>query len=170
MTDQKAENISSIPIDAFSNLRITSIWTFLMSVSERHGSFHRLRCQRASQLLSQPSRIDCIYLATPPVTFRFSCYFTETASQCVLLFLLFVGAVVGAVARRAVGVSCCVFVFDCGDLQVLQSSDTSLPAHGQVKLNISTLGVIAYFLTVHGAKLANVVRQNSLISKSKLQC
>ncbi|XP_036943350.1 transmembrane protein 18 [Acanthopagrus latus] len=32
MTDQKAENISSIPIDAFSNLRITSIWTFLMSV------------------------------------------------------------------------------------------------------------------------------------------
>ncbi|XP_078131391.1 transmembrane protein 18 [Sander vitreus] len=32
MTDQKAENISSIPIDAFSNLRITSIWTFLLSV------------------------------------------------------------------------------------------------------------------------------------------
>ncbi|XP_031726292.1 transmembrane protein 18 [Anarrhichthys ocellatus] len=32
MTDQKAENISSIPIDEFSNLRITSIWTFLMSV------------------------------------------------------------------------------------------------------------------------------------------
>ncbi|XP_047429024.1 transmembrane protein 18 [Mugil cephalus] len=32
MTDQKAENISSIPIDGFSNLRITSIWTFLMSV------------------------------------------------------------------------------------------------------------------------------------------
>ncbi|XP_026196550.1 transmembrane protein 18 [Anabas testudineus] len=32
MTVQKAENISSIPIDAFSNLRITSIWTFLMSV------------------------------------------------------------------------------------------------------------------------------------------
>lgn len=33
MTQQKANNISSIPIDAFSNLRITSIWTFLMSVS-----------------------------------------------------------------------------------------------------------------------------------------
>ncbi|KAM6906534.1 transmembrane protein 18 [Lycodopsis pacificus] len=32
MTDQKPENISSIPIDEFSNLRITSIWTFLMSV------------------------------------------------------------------------------------------------------------------------------------------
>ncbi|XP_037607257.1 transmembrane protein 18 [Sebastes umbrosus] len=32
MTDQKAENISSIPIDEFSNLRITSIGTFLMSV------------------------------------------------------------------------------------------------------------------------------------------
>ncbi|KAK5622229.1 Transmembrane protein 18 [Crenichthys baileyi] len=32
MTDQKEENISSIPIDGFSNLRITSIWTFLMSV------------------------------------------------------------------------------------------------------------------------------------------
>ncbi|KAM9704680.1 transmembrane protein 18 [Menidia menidia] len=32
MTDQKAENISSIPIDGYSNLRITSIWTFLMSV------------------------------------------------------------------------------------------------------------------------------------------
>lgn len=33
MTEQKPENISSIPIDGFSNLRITSIWTFLMSVS-----------------------------------------------------------------------------------------------------------------------------------------
>ncbi|XP_044233206.1 transmembrane protein 18 [Thunnus albacares] len=32
MTDQKAHNSSSIPIDGFSNLRITSIWTFLMSV------------------------------------------------------------------------------------------------------------------------------------------
>ncbi|XP_070782172.1 transmembrane protein 18 [Enoplosus armatus] len=32
MADQKAENISSIPIDGFSNLRITSVWTFLMSV------------------------------------------------------------------------------------------------------------------------------------------
>ncbi|XP_029902385.1 transmembrane protein 18 [Myripristis murdjan] len=32
MTDQKAQNISSIPIDGFSNLRITSIWTFLLSV------------------------------------------------------------------------------------------------------------------------------------------
>ncbi|XP_020488551.1 transmembrane protein 18 [Labrus bergylta] len=32
MTDQKADNITSIPIDEFSNLRITSIWTFLMSV------------------------------------------------------------------------------------------------------------------------------------------
>ncbi|KAM3861245.1 transmembrane protein 18 [Diretmus argenteus] len=32
MTDHKAQNISSIPIDGFSHLRITSIWTFLMSV------------------------------------------------------------------------------------------------------------------------------------------
>ncbi|KAM9840059.1 transmembrane protein 18 [Aulostomus maculatus] len=32
MTDPKADNISSIPIDGFSNLRITSVWTFLMSV------------------------------------------------------------------------------------------------------------------------------------------
>ncbi|KAI9544135.1 Transmembrane protein 18 [Dissostichus eleginoides] len=32
MTEQKADNISSIPIDEFSKLRITSIWTFLMSV------------------------------------------------------------------------------------------------------------------------------------------
>ncbi|XP_054474684.1 transmembrane protein 18 [Anoplopoma fimbria] len=32
MTEQKAENISSIPIDGFSNIRITSIWTFLVSV------------------------------------------------------------------------------------------------------------------------------------------
>uniref|UniRef100_A0A8C8DKX4 Transmembrane protein 18 n=1 Tax=Oryzias sinensis TaxID=183150 RepID=A0A8C8DKX4_9TELE len=30
--EDKAENISSIPIDGFSNLRITSIWTFLLSV------------------------------------------------------------------------------------------------------------------------------------------
>lgn len=32
MAEQKAQNISSIPIDGYSNLRITSIWTFLMSV------------------------------------------------------------------------------------------------------------------------------------------
>uniref|UniRef100_A0A3Q0RC82 Transmembrane protein 18 n=1 Tax=Amphilophus citrinellus TaxID=61819 RepID=A0A3Q0RC82_AMPCI len=32
MTEHKPENISSIPIDGFSHLRITSIWTFLMSV------------------------------------------------------------------------------------------------------------------------------------------
>ncbi|XP_049612263.1 transmembrane protein 18 [Syngnathus scovelli] len=32
MTAPKAVNISSVPIDAFSHLRITSIWTFLMSV------------------------------------------------------------------------------------------------------------------------------------------
>uniref|UniRef100_A0A3Q3X6N5 Uncharacterized protein n=1 Tax=Mola mola TaxID=94237 RepID=A0A3Q3X6N5_MOLML len=32
MTDQKAQNITSIPIDGFSKLRITSIWTFLLSV------------------------------------------------------------------------------------------------------------------------------------------
>lgn len=47
-----------------------------------------------------------------------------------VFFLLFVGAVVGALAYRAVGVSCCVFVSDCGDVQVLQSSDMSLPDHG----------------------------------------
>lgn len=33
MSEQKTENISSVPIDGFSNLRITSIWTFLASVS-----------------------------------------------------------------------------------------------------------------------------------------
>ncbi|XP_061610003.1 transmembrane protein 18 [Phyllopteryx taeniolatus] len=32
MATQKPVNVSSVPIDAFSNLRITSIWTFLMSV------------------------------------------------------------------------------------------------------------------------------------------
>ncbi|XP_003971730.1 transmembrane protein 18 [Takifugu rubripes] len=32
MTDQKVKNVTSIPIDGFSNLRITSVWTFLMSV------------------------------------------------------------------------------------------------------------------------------------------
>ncbi|XP_033846629.1 transmembrane protein 18 [Periophthalmus magnuspinnatus] len=32
MADPKAQNMSSIPIDGFSNLRITSIWTFLLSV------------------------------------------------------------------------------------------------------------------------------------------
>ncbi|CAN9507433.1 unnamed protein product [Ophioblennius macclurei] len=32
MAEQKPLNISSVPIDAFSKLRITSIWTFLMSV------------------------------------------------------------------------------------------------------------------------------------------
>ncbi|KAG7509438.1 hypothetical protein JOB18_044334 [Solea senegalensis] len=32
MADVKPENISAIPIDGFSNLRITSIWSFLMSV------------------------------------------------------------------------------------------------------------------------------------------
>ena len=44
-----------------------------------------------------------------------------------------VGAVVGALAHRAVGVSRCLFVSDGGDLQILQSSDLSLPAHGYVK-------------------------------------
>ncbi|CAJ1078417.1 transmembrane protein 18 [Xyrichtys novacula] len=32
MTEGKAQNISSVPIDGFSNLRITSLWTFLISV------------------------------------------------------------------------------------------------------------------------------------------
>uniref|UniRef100_A0AAZ1XT41 PiggyBac transposable element-derived protein domain-containing protein n=1 Tax=Oreochromis aureus TaxID=47969 RepID=A0AAZ1XT41_OREAU len=32
MTVNKADNISSIPIDGFSNVRITSLWTFFMSV------------------------------------------------------------------------------------------------------------------------------------------
>ncbi|XP_051908191.1 transmembrane protein 18 [Hippocampus zosterae] len=32
MASPKPVNVSSVPIDAFSNLRITSIWTFLMSV------------------------------------------------------------------------------------------------------------------------------------------
>ncbi|XP_057678985.1 transmembrane protein 18 [Corythoichthys intestinalis] len=32
MATQKPVNISSVPIDGFSNLKITSIWTFLMSV------------------------------------------------------------------------------------------------------------------------------------------
>ncbi|XP_019729249.1 transmembrane protein 18 [Hippocampus comes] len=32
MATPKPVNVSSVPIDAFSNLRITSIWTFLMSV------------------------------------------------------------------------------------------------------------------------------------------
>ncbi|KAK1801930.1 hypothetical protein P4O66_022569 [Electrophorus voltai] len=32
MTAQTAKNISSIPIDGFSNVRITSTWTFLQSV------------------------------------------------------------------------------------------------------------------------------------------
>lgn len=43
MTDQKAKNISSIPIDGFSNLRITSIWTFLMSVSDVTRCFYLSR-------------------------------------------------------------------------------------------------------------------------------
>lgn len=47
-----------------------------------------------------------------------------------LCFVLCVGAVVGALARRAAAVSCGVFVSDCGDLQVLQSSDLPLHAHG----------------------------------------
>ncbi|XP_028809151.1 transmembrane protein 18 [Denticeps clupeoides] len=32
MTGAKAQNLSSIPIDAFSNLRVTSVWSFLQSV------------------------------------------------------------------------------------------------------------------------------------------
>nr|XP_057912186.1 transmembrane protein 18 [Doryrhamphus excisus] len=32
MATQKPVNVSAVPIDGFSNLRITSIWTFLMSV------------------------------------------------------------------------------------------------------------------------------------------
>lgn len=33
MTETKDKNISDIPIDGFSNVRITSVWTFLQSVS-----------------------------------------------------------------------------------------------------------------------------------------
>ncbi|XP_012671187.1 transmembrane protein 18 [Clupea harengus] len=32
MTGSKAQNTSSIPIDAFSNLRVTSVWTFLQTI------------------------------------------------------------------------------------------------------------------------------------------
>ncbi|XP_006626457.1 transmembrane protein 18 [Lepisosteus oculatus] len=32
MAEQEEQNVSSIPIDAISNLRITSIWTFLLSI------------------------------------------------------------------------------------------------------------------------------------------
>ncbi|KAL7859685.1 hypothetical protein SRHO_G00148320 [Serrasalmus rhombeus] len=32
MSAQKAKNISAVPIDGFSNIRITSTWTFLQSV------------------------------------------------------------------------------------------------------------------------------------------
>lgn len=32
MTHREALNASSVPIDGFSNVRITSVWTFLMSV------------------------------------------------------------------------------------------------------------------------------------------
>ncbi|XP_067303297.1 transmembrane protein 18 [Pseudorasbora parva] len=32
MTESKAKNISAIPIDGFSNVRVTSIWSFLQSV------------------------------------------------------------------------------------------------------------------------------------------
>lgn len=33
MTEPKVKNISSVPIDGYSNVRITSVWTFLQSVS-----------------------------------------------------------------------------------------------------------------------------------------
>ncbi|XP_062407406.1 transmembrane protein 18 [Sardina pilchardus] len=32
MTESKAQNMSSAPFDAFSNLRVTSIWTFLQTI------------------------------------------------------------------------------------------------------------------------------------------
>ncbi|KAG5277416.1 hypothetical protein AALO_G00117320 [Alosa alosa] len=32
MTESKAQNMSSAPLDAFSNLRVTSIWTFLQTI------------------------------------------------------------------------------------------------------------------------------------------
>ncbi|KAG7272044.1 hypothetical protein CRUP_030148 [Coryphaenoides rupestris] len=32
MSSHKVHNVSSVPIDGFSNVRITSVWTFLMSV------------------------------------------------------------------------------------------------------------------------------------------
>lgn len=48
MADQKAPNITSIPIDAFSNLRITSIWTFLMSVSKMVFDSKRANCSYES--------------------------------------------------------------------------------------------------------------------------
>lgn len=44
------------------------------------------------------------------------------------LFLLILGAVVGALADRVNDISYRVFVPDCVDLPVLQSPDMSLPA------------------------------------------
>ncbi|KAI4901326.1 hypothetical protein NFI96_025226, partial [Prochilodus magdalenae] len=32
MSGQKVKNISSVPVDGFSNIRVTSTWTFLQSV------------------------------------------------------------------------------------------------------------------------------------------
>lgn len=52
---------------------------------------------------------------------------------------MFTGAVVGTMANRARSISCGVFVPDCSNLQVLQSSDLPLPGHRYVFCNIPSV-------------------------------
>lgn len=114
MTDQKVKNVTSIPIDGFSNLRITSVWTFLMSVSHTETSVS------ASLFYLF---IHCLF------SFRLG----NILNDCSLFFYYYhyyVGAVVGALADRVNDVSCRVFVPDGVDLPVLQSPDRPLPANG----------------------------------------
>lgn len=52
---------------------------------------------------------------------------------------MFTGAVVGTMANRAHSISCGVFIPDCSNLQVLQSSDLPLPGHRYVFCNIPSV-------------------------------
>lgn len=77
MTGSKTQNISSIPIDAFSNLRVTSLWTFLQTVSvsldvSRQCVFEQSNC------LGQWLKIICfdVWCQTETTYNRFLYHFT----------------------------------------------------------------------------------------------
>lgn len=90
--------------------------------------------------MSVSSVLSCClrcYLAAKPVTRR-KVEVVTVQITFMLRFLSFVrsfflsGTVVGALAHWTVAISPGVFFCDCGDLQVLQSSDLPLPAHRYV--------------------------------------
>jgi hypothetical protein len=126
MTHQKVHNASSIPIDGFSNVRITSIWTFLMSVSLvlRVGLFR----------ISLPLVLPCSSLVKWAVNAVLTHWFY--ANICLVFSFIIgiccIGPVVGAMADRAADLPYDLSRIDSVNVSVLPSADLSVPAYGWV--------------------------------------